>query len=119
MICATFSTQQQQKIDEIVREIMFIKTYYITNDSHGYLLLLGQQCYAYHASHTHIRAVAVSRSFGRPQYLFTQRVCGKFTSDKSVTKKLKEGMKPINEFYASPFHFLRDVYPVDQRAAQL
>jgi hypothetical protein len=57
MIRATFSTRQQQKIDQIVREIMFIKTYDITNDSHGYLLL-GQQCYAYHPSHTHVRAVA-------------------------------------------------------------
>jgi hypothetical protein len=64
MIRTTFSTQQ--KIDEIVREIKFIKTlrYYITNDSHGYLLLLGEQCYAYHLSHTHVHAVAVSQGFG-------------------------------------------------------
>jgi hypothetical protein len=44
---------------------MFIKTYYLTNDFHGYLLFLGQQRYAYHASHTHVHAVAVSQSFGR------------------------------------------------------
>jgi hypothetical protein len=53
-----------KKIDEIVWEIMSIKACYITNDSHGYLLLLGRTCYAYHASHTHIGAVAMSQSFG-------------------------------------------------------
>jgi hypothetical protein len=69
MIRITLLTQQQQKIDEIVREIIFIKTYYITNDSHGYLLLLGQQCYAYHLSHTRVHAVVVSQSFNRSLYL--------------------------------------------------
>jgi hypothetical protein len=69
MIHGTFSTPQQQNIDEIVREIMFINSFYITNDSHGYLLLLGQQCYAYHASHTDVRTVAVSQSFGRSLYI--------------------------------------------------
>jgi hypothetical protein len=38
MIRATFSTRQQQNIDEIFWEIVFIKAFYITNDSHGYLL---------------------------------------------------------------------------------
>jgi hypothetical protein len=53
MIRATFSTPQQ-KIDEIVWEKMFIKTYYtVTNDCHGYLLLLGYQCYAHNPSHSH------------------------------------------------------------------
>jgi hypothetical protein len=54
-----------KKIDEIVREIMSIKNHYNANDSHGYLLFLDQQCYAYHASDIHVRAVAVSPSFGR------------------------------------------------------
>jgi hypothetical protein len=56
-IRTTFSTQQKQNIDEIIWEMMFIKAYCITNDTHGYLLL-GQQYSAYHASHTHVRAVA-------------------------------------------------------------
>jgi hypothetical protein len=65
MMGATFSTRQQQKIDEIVLGILFIQACSNTNDSHGYLLMLGQKCYAYHASDTHVRAVGVSQSFGR------------------------------------------------------
>jgi hypothetical protein len=68
--CVMYDTRNMfnptiKKIDEIVREIMSIKTHSNTNDSHGYLLFLDQQCCAYHASDTHVRAVAVSPSFGR------------------------------------------------------
>jgi hypothetical protein len=70
--CVMYDTRNMfnptiKKIDEIVREIMSIKTDYNTNDSHGYLLFLDQQCYAYHLSHTHVRAVAVSQAFGTSQ----------------------------------------------------
>jgi hypothetical protein len=54
--------------DEMVQEIMFIKAWYITNDSHGYFLLLSRKYFAYHASHTHLRTVAVLWSFGRSLY---------------------------------------------------
>jgi hypothetical protein len=47
---------------------MFIKAFYITNDSYGYLLLLGRKYYTYHASHIHVRAVALAQSFGRSLY---------------------------------------------------
>jgi hypothetical protein len=75
MVGATSPTRQQQKIDEIVLDIMFIKTYSITNDSHGYLLLLGQQYYAYHLSHTHVHAVAVSQSFGKSLHTTVSENC--------------------------------------------
>jgi hypothetical protein len=59
---------------------MFIKAFYITNDSHGYLLLLGRKYYTYHASHIHVRMVAVSRSFGRLLYRATPHVAQKNTA---------------------------------------
>jgi hypothetical protein len=71
---ATFSTRQQHKIDGIIPEMIPIKAYYITNDSHGYLLLLGRKCYAYHASHTHVRAVVVCPRVLAGRYIISNQV---------------------------------------------
>jgi hypothetical protein len=69
MIRATLSNQQQQVTVRIICNTEGLDKHYFLNDFINVLLLSGRKCCAYHASHTHVRAVAVSRSFGRWQYL--------------------------------------------------
>jgi hypothetical protein len=46
-----------------------IEKHYSLNDFINFLLLLGPQYCAYHVSHTHVHAVAVSQSFGRSIFI--------------------------------------------------
>jgi hypothetical protein len=48
----------------IICNIAGLDKNYCLNDFINFLLLSGRQSCAYHASHTHVRAVALSRSFG-------------------------------------------------------
>jgi hypothetical protein len=68
MIHVTFSTQQQQATVRIICNIAGLDKHYFPNDFINVFLLSGGKCCADHTSHTHIRGVAVSQSFGSSQY---------------------------------------------------
>jgi hypothetical protein len=69
MISVTLFTQQQQVTVRIICNIVGLDKHYFPNDFINFLLLSGYKCCTYHTLHTHVGAVAVSQSFGRPQYI--------------------------------------------------